>query len=235
MATYLMADIHGDWDRYSEMKSLIRFSDLDKLIIIGDVIDRGDYGIKILQDVMNSKNIKMLMGNHELMLLQADIFNDNPTKSVKELRDVWTAINGGYTTIKALYDLPDHGKSIVEYVKTLKVIAKTKSADGRRFALVHGWSPDSENLDDCEFMEQAVWGRPQRCSIPKFDRSKYDQLVVGHTPVRNFYTDNECEEHELNSIFHAPHFINIDCGCGHSNRSCRLGCLCIDTMEEFYV
>ena len=41
MATYVMADIHGEIDRFHAMLDLINFSADDQLYIIGDVIDRG--------------------------------------------------------------------------------------------------------------------------------------------------------------------------------------------------
>ena len=52
MATYVMSDIHGDYERYRKMLQLIRFKDTDTLYILGDIIDRGSNGIKILQDMM---------------------------------------------------------------------------------------------------------------------------------------------------------------------------------------
>ena len=53
MATYVMGDVHGDIERYNAMMQLIRLKDTDKLIMIGDVVDRESYGIDILLDVMN--------------------------------------------------------------------------------------------------------------------------------------------------------------------------------------
>ncbi len=68
---YAISDIHGRYDKYKMLLKEIRFSDSDTLYILGDVIDRGGGGIRILQDAAERPNIKMLMGNHEEMAIDA--------------------------------------------------------------------------------------------------------------------------------------------------------------------
>ncbi len=50
--TYIMADIHGMYELYLAMLEKIRFSPEDVLYVLGDAIDRGRDGIRILQDFM---------------------------------------------------------------------------------------------------------------------------------------------------------------------------------------
>ena len=49
---YVMSDLHGCYDKYISMLEKIRFSEKDTLYVLGDVVDRGDGGMKILQDMM---------------------------------------------------------------------------------------------------------------------------------------------------------------------------------------
>ena len=56
MAHYVVADIHGEADRFYAMLEKIRFSDEDTMYILGDVVDRGLDGIKLLQDIMGHPN-----------------------------------------------------------------------------------------------------------------------------------------------------------------------------------
>ena len=49
---YVCADIHGRWDKYQAMLDDLNLGEDDKLYILGDVIDRGEDGIRILQDIM---------------------------------------------------------------------------------------------------------------------------------------------------------------------------------------
>ena len=65
MSTYVMSDIHGDYEGYLKILDKIKFSDSDVLYINGDVIDRGMGGIKILQHMMMHSNIYPILGNHE--------------------------------------------------------------------------------------------------------------------------------------------------------------------------
>ena len=41
---YVMSDLHGCFDKYKEMLSLIDFAPRDTLYVLGDVIDRGPDG-----------------------------------------------------------------------------------------------------------------------------------------------------------------------------------------------
>ena len=70
MSVYVMSDLHGDWAHFKLMLLKIRFSKSDQLYIIGDVVDRGPHSIKLLQFIRQQENMTLLMGNHDLMLLQ---------------------------------------------------------------------------------------------------------------------------------------------------------------------
>ena len=48
--TYVCSDIHGMYGSYCD--AIKKIKDNDRLYILGDVIDRGAYGIKILQDII---------------------------------------------------------------------------------------------------------------------------------------------------------------------------------------
>ena len=50
MATYVMSDIHGEFEKYISMLQKIEFKDEDTLYILGDVIDRGERPVDILLD-----------------------------------------------------------------------------------------------------------------------------------------------------------------------------------------
>ena len=52
----------------------IRLRPEDTLYILGDTIDRGPDGIKILRQLMDMPNAKMILGNHEYMMLDALYF-----------------------------------------------------------------------------------------------------------------------------------------------------------------
>ena len=64
---YVMSDIHGCYQTYLKMLEKIGLRESDTLYILGDVIDRGKDGIKVLMDMMMRPNVIPLLGNHEYM------------------------------------------------------------------------------------------------------------------------------------------------------------------------
>ena len=68
---YVLSDIHGNTARFNSIMEQINLQPEDTLYVLGDVVDRYPDGIKILRRIMKMPNAKMLMGNHEYMMLQA--------------------------------------------------------------------------------------------------------------------------------------------------------------------
>ena len=67
-----------------------------------------------------------------------------------------------------------------------------------------------------------IWGR---CDYARqYYKDKY--LVTGHTPTYNI--DENCK----GRIYRQNNHIAIDCGAVFGG---TLGCICLDTLEEFYV
>lgn len=60
---YAVSDLHGMYGTY--MDAVNSLNENDTLYVLGDVIDRGPNGIKIIQDIMTRDNVKMFIGNHE--------------------------------------------------------------------------------------------------------------------------------------------------------------------------
>ena len=68
---YVMSDIHGHEGRFDSILKQINLQPEDTLYILGDVIDRNPRGGQLLRRIMNQPNIKMLLGSHEHMMLDA--------------------------------------------------------------------------------------------------------------------------------------------------------------------
>ena len=65
--TYVMSDIHGQYDKYLAMLDKIAFSDDDTLYILGDVLDRGEQPVELLWDMSLRPNVIPILGNHEVI------------------------------------------------------------------------------------------------------------------------------------------------------------------------
>ena len=70
MATYVMADIHGEYDKFMDILKQINLKDDDTLYFLGDVVDRGPHSVKVLLKLMEMHNAVCIVGNHEVMAME---------------------------------------------------------------------------------------------------------------------------------------------------------------------
>ena len=71
MATYVIGDIHGEFEQLKILLETMKFNDNDELYVMGDVVDRGPDPIKALQYLMTLPNCVCIAGNHEWMALES--------------------------------------------------------------------------------------------------------------------------------------------------------------------
>ena len=228
-----MSDIHGEYDKYMAMLDKISFKDSDNLYVLGDVVDRGKRPIDILQDMMVRFNVFPIIGNHELMALEllknlsVEITAENYATHIdsglmNNLLD-WQ-MNGGETTIKQFCNLStDDREYILEYFEEFTPYELLRVGK-RKFLLVHSglgnFSPEKE-LDDYT-LEELTYIRPNYEKNYFNDDNCY--IVSGHTPTIAINGKTE--------IYKCNNNICIDCGAAFDG---KLACLCLDTMEEYYI
>lgn len=232
---YVTSDIHGDFVRYQRLLETINLTAKDALIILGDVVDRGDQSMEILLDVMKRENFFMIVGNHEQIALAClrtlhqeiteESIDDVEENSIEMLTE-WLYGLGGQGTLDGFAKLSADDKvAVLDFLDTLPLYEEFK-VNGQEFLLVHGglgnFAPDKDIEDYTE--DELIWERID-CSKQYFP----DKIVVtGHTPTANI-----AENPKPNFIYHGNNHIAIDCGCGFENG--QLACICLNTMEEFYV
>ena len=233
---YVCSDIHGNYEKYRALLEKISLRDRDTLYILGDVIDRGPAGVRILRDMMTRPNVVPLLGNHELMAASCLgwMLEEITERSLAALGPAqmgalqgWMS-NGGEPTFRAVCKLPrEEREDLLEYLQEMELYAQVK-ASGRDFLLVHAgldhFAPEKELADYA--LEDFLFCRPD------LDQTYYPgrYLVYGHTPTRLLYQQRG--NPPADTIFRVGTQIDIDCGCGWGG---PLGCLCLDTMEEWYV
>ena len=233
MATYVISDIHGEYDKFIELLKMIDLRDEDILYILGDVVDRGPHPIKTLLKLMEMPNVICIVGNHELMALECLKFlsQEITTENVDRL-DIemienlsnWQ-FNGGKPTIDEFRALtPDRRKDVIDFIGEF-VIYEEVTVGGRDYLLVHAglgnYSPDKD-IEDYS-LHDLLWARADY-SVKYFD----DKFVVtGHTPTQLIE-----ENPRPGNIYKHNNHIAIDCGAHHPGG--RLAAICLDTMDEFY-
>ena len=230
---YVLSDPHGCFDKYCQMLQTIDFRPQDTLYVLGDVVDRGPDGIRILRDMMNRPNVYPILGNHEFMMavclrfLMREITEESLSAlgeaEMGALND-WL-INGGSPTMKAFRALSSEERSeVLEYLGEFTLYEEVR-AGGHDYLLVHAglgnFSPEKplEEYSPADFIE----GRPDYARRYWPDRF----VVSGHTPTR-LIPENPSPDR----IYRANNHIAIDCGCTFGG---ALGAICLDTGEEYYV
>lgn len=226
--TYVMSDVHGCYREYRQELEKIAFSDADLLYIIGDIVDRGPQPMRVLLDMMERPNVIPLLGNHDWMAVcclrsliveGSGVFGQNDG----DLIQWWD--QGGLTTLEDFYRLSkEEQRRVLAYLGKFQRYEE-QTVNGGRYVLVHGglggFSP-SRPLEDYA-LNALIWDRPDYGRV--YFPDKY--LVTGHTPTQ-FIQDNPRPDF----IYRANNHIAIDCGCVFGG---RLGAVCLDTGEEYYV
>ncbi len=226
--TYAVSDFHGRYDLYLALLDKLRMDDDDTLYILGDYLDRGAEGHKIILDIMERGNVIPLIGNHDFTAVSVlSRLNRGVTgEELDELRpllDAWFS-DGGDVTYQALCALSrEKRERIFSFVSDMKTYAEVE-AGGKKFVLCHaGIKNYKEGLpleayDATDFL---------------FTRTDYTKplfkdkiLVTGHTPTALI------DGASRGRIFKSEGHIAVDCGAVFG---LGLGCICLDNMREYYV
>ncbi len=231
--TYVMSDIHGQYEKYIKMLELINFKDTDELYILGDIVDRGPKSIELLIDMSMRTNVFPIIGNHDmtaLMLLKrlcVEITEENyKTQLDEELLQVFSMwqLDGGQETLDGFRALSNDDKTaLIEYMEEF-LPYEALEVNGNRFILVHGGIPFEQR--DVPLSKQSVYRLA--AERPDYTKRYYKNiyLVTGHTPTVNI------DEKYKGRIYSENGHIAIDCGAGYGM---PLGCIRLDDFKEFYV
>jgi len=227
---YVMSDIHGNRRRFESVMKQIDLQPEDTLYVLGDVIDRHPDGIRILRELMNMPNVKMLIGNHELMMLDVlcSDANENSLAAWFPLSRWYN--NGGGVTHNYLKHIRKSIRiEIVEFLKTLPLSYDIEVND-QQYKLVHAAPPELYLRYHYQFSDARMFAVWKRWKENEFHETDYI-MIFGHTPTME-YSDS----YPLR-IWYGDHMIAIDCGSGfpsHLDLGGRLACLRLDDMKEFY-
>lgn len=239
--TYVMSDIHGQFKWFKEILDKIELKDNDRLYILGDVVDRGPDGVAILNYIRKKDNIELLLGNHELLMIDAfnklkeSEYNIDKVKGTDEWL-LWM-YNGGITTLKGLNgNTIEYIESLMDYISNLKVCNPALEVNNKKYYIVHGFPEaginkcSTYNNEDKEVVYNAVWTRLEDIMWEEYEWLGSDiTVIIGHTPTIYLGSTN-------NRMVYADtrNIINIDCGCAMGEGYGALGCLRLNDMEEFY-
>lgn len=165
MATYCVSDIHGNGVAFDALMRILALKDDDTLYILGDIIDRGPDGIQLLKKIMKMPNVKLILGNHELMMIEyfdpsfalssgSLSGSSTPVTLTKHntIKQRWNQ-NSNHSTLNQFLSLSKEEQlEILEYLKKSS-FHESVSIDGKKFYLVHAFPSETPY--------QEVWSRPE--------------------------------------------------------------------------
>jgi len=171
--TYVISDIHGNNDSFQVALREIGLTRLDKLILLGDLIDRGNNSKGVLDTVLLLKyqkyDVTCLMRNHEKMML--DALSNNIEKHK------WLA-NGGLETLSSFLtsDLQKIPSKYYELLKTFEYYF-----EWGEFLLVHA-GIDTHVLEPLNDINSLIWIRNWQHNV-NYDWLGSRRIIHGHTPM----------------------------------------------------
>jgi serine/threonine protein phosphatase 1 len=184
MSLLFITDIHGNYDAMLQLFDTVNLDpSSDTLVVGGDMIDRGPdsgkvlKGIKLLQQSFTD-NIKVLIGNHELMML--DFFrHDEP---------LWKK-HGGIKTLEHLEQFFNSGEmeSYLTWIDGLPIVYETD-----KYIFTHaGLNPD---LPLQQQKREVIWMNRKEFNhsvdLAKLRELTRGRIILhGHTPVTSLAFD----------------------------------------------
>ena len=217
---YCIGDIHGCIKTLDKLVTEIYKQDQNpEFYFVGDLIDRGPDSkavIDFIIDLKANNNTQIVLGNHEVMLL-------NSYKNNLKISDSIWQQNGAAKTLlsfnpNANLTLPANNfipKKYYSFIETLPFYIELKD-----YFIVHAGFNFNINEPFTDF-ESMVWIREEQYNS-EFTKGK--KIIHGHTTISVEQISKRLKSQDLNNI-------NIDSGCVYLQYN-NLGNLSALNMDE---
>lgn len=222
--TYVVSDIHGEYEKFLSLLSLIDLKDDDILYIAGDLVDYGAGGMELVGDLSVRLNVYPIAGDHDYIaarmlhgfdkMLRA---GSAPDPDYIAEMTAWVK-DDGQPTLDAFRGLDrDEREGVLDYLGELPLFEEF-TVGGTDYLMVHAGIAGYKNgTDPDDYQPEDFFSEVPDAEYPLVEGKT---LIVGHVRTKS----GKIERGE-GSIF-------LDCGVAEGG---RLGCLCLETGKEFYV
>ena len=225
--TYCISDIHGEYELFMRLLEKIKYSNSDRLIVCGDLIDKGTSSVRLAQTIFDLPNASCIMGNHEYMFFK--YYRAATDSAVLDYDAILAHLQAyfpedghllDWETVDMLADLPYY----IEEEDFICVHAGVPLDDKGRVLPLSDASPE-ELLYDRRFKNANVLPKESKC------------VLFGHTPTTYIISEPKILAYPASGGVSDRHSIahyckvHLDTGAPMSG---VLGCFCVDTCKAFY-
>jgi len=216
--TYVLSDIHGNFDIFKRMLDKIQFNNQDQLYILGDICDRGPCSLDIYFYIQKFDNITLLKGNHKLWSQNG---GEKTIENIRQYLRKKKLYHCDYTIVRNIFL-----RNLYNYLKNLPLYIEL-NVNNKDYILVHAGIDPERSLDDQE-EDTLLWIRDyfflSECDLKK-------TYIFGHTPLC-FINRNQSFNVWYDDEFHNK--IGIDGGLALGERG-QLNCICLDDGQVFVI
>lgn len=224
--TYIISDIHGEYELFMRLLDSIKFSDSDALISCGDIIDKGQDSVRLLNFIANMSNARCINGNHEYDFLKYywSLMRQSPSDfdyALKKLQEYFPC------------DGQLLGWDIIDWIESRPYFIEEKD-----YICVHAGAPLDNNgrilpLEKAS-TEQLVYDRAFK--EPNLEIRDSKCVFFGHTPT-SYLTGGESKilvykrQGENGNKITNYYKVHLDLGTWLSD---TVGVFCVETLQCIY-
>ncbi len=218
--TYFISDIHGEYELFVRLLDKIKFSPCDQLIVLGDMIEKGPYSVRVMKEVFDLPNAVCILGNHEYDFLKYYRAIMERTRSdydgaLKKLQEYFP------------FDVALLTWELLDWLDGLPPYAETQDYIG-----VHAGVPLENNGKIKQLaegrVEQFVYDR--NFKNPETVVNDFRTVLFGHTPTSYYNGTGEIIVYPRKEGGYSR--VHLDTGVYLTG---MLGCFCFETGESYYV
>ncbi|WP_414050775.1 metallophosphoesterase [Macrococcus animalis] len=185
--TIVVSDIHGSIELFKQLLEKVNFTDNDRLIILGDIIDKGPNSIGLIEyvsELLKKEYVHMILGNCDCIFdeLEEDYLyhymSYRHTIVHEALDKLGKTLDDYATQGEMAADIRKHFGYLHDVVRDLPLMIETED-----FIFVHA------GLDQQNYMNTS---RYNALNMRFFYQQTHDaekMVVVGHFPTCNFVED----------------------------------------------
>lgn len=213
-----MGDIHGEYDKLKSCLQSVNFDyENDKLIQLGDVVDRGADSFKCVEELLKIKHLIAIKGNHDECFRAGfgtgnfDLFSQGCRETllsyIKALDvEIWQ---------EAWNIFPESHKVFFNKIQQLYYI------DENNNLFIHGGFNRHHLIDDGIHNTEDVflWDRDLLAQARSYESMKdktypfktkndFNEIYIGHTPVQHY--ENSDKPQQYTNV----HLLDTGCGKG---------------------